>query len=212
LIKDQKMAKFGIGQAVRRVEDARFLTGQGRYVDDIVLPGLAHGAVLHSPHAHARLKSIDTSKVKAAPGVLRRLTGADAAADNFYTLYTSSQNPHGVREEMAGLLHVNENQLRVVAPDVGGGFGLKGGSFPDDVLVLWASKKLRRPVKWVATRSESMMTDHTGRDLISHGEIALDEEGKSLAIRSQSLFQIGAYFVGPGMVSGLFSLRFIPEA
>ena len=110
------------------------------------------------------------------------------------------------------ILHVDENQLRVVAPDVGGGFGLKGGSFPDDVLVLWASKKLRRPVKWVATRSESMMTDHTGRDLVSYGELALDEKGKILAIRSQSLFQIGAYFVGPGMVSGLFSLRFIPEA
>ena len=346
------MAKFGIGQAVRRVEDARFITGAGRYVDDIVLPGMAHGAVLHSPHAHARIKSIDTSKAKAAPGVLLLLTGAEAAADKLgaytaammpedigapkgyrthlavlqsekvrfvgdrlafvvaetqaqaldaadmieveyetlpavgqiedaakdgapkvwednpagntafvltfgdekateaafarakhvvklrtvnnrvtpvsmeprtsigdynaaddhFTLYTSSQNPHGVREEMAGLLHVNENQLRVVAPDVGGGFGLKGGSFPDDVLVLWASKKLRRPVKWVATRSESMMTDHTGRDLISDGEIALDEKGKILAIRSQSLFQIGAYFVGPGMVSGLFSLRFIPEA
>src|SRR5436189_3442930 len=57
-----------------------------------------------------------------------------------------------------------------------------------------------------------MMNDHTGRDLISHGELALDEKGKILAIRSQSLFQIGAYFVGPGMVSGLFSLRFIPEA
>ena len=105
-----------------------------------------------------------------------------------------------------------ENQVRVVAPDVGGGFGLKGGAFPDDALVLWASKKLRRPVKWVATRSESMMTDHTGRDLVSYGELALDEKGKILAIRSQSLFQIGAYFVGPGMVTGLFSLRFIPEA
>jgi carbon-monoxide dehydrogenase large subunit len=346
------MAKFGIGQAVRRVEDARFLTGAGRYVDDMVLPGMAHGVVLHSPHAHARIKSIDVSKAKAAPGVLLVLTGADAAvdeigsqtaammpedigapkghrthlpalqaemvrfvgdrvafvvaeteaqardaadlievqyetlpavgqleeaakdgapkvwadnpngntafmlafgdekatdaafakakhvvklrtvnnrvtpvsmeprtsigdynaADDFYTLYTSSQNPHGVREEMAGLLSINENQLRVVAPDVGGGFGLKGGGFPDDVLVLWAAKKLRRPVKWVATRSESMMTDHTGRDLISDGEIALDEKGKILAIRSQSIFQIGAYFVGPGMVSGLFSLRFIPEA
>ena len=107
---------------------------------------------------------------------------------------------------------MTENQIRVVAPDVGGGFGLKGGAFPDDALVLWASRKLRRPVKWVATRSESMMTDHTGRDLVSYGELALDENGKILAIRSQSLFQIGAYFVGPGMVSGLFSLRFIPEA
>ena len=142
----------------------------------------------------------------------RTAIGDYAAADDTYTLYTSSQNPHGVRFEMSQLLHLTENQIRVVAPDVGGGFGLKGGSFPDDVLVLWASRKLRRPVKWVATRSESMMTDHTGRDLVSYGELALDEKGKILAIRSQSLFQVGAYFVGPGMVSGLFSLRFIPEA
>jgi aerobic carbon-monoxide dehydrogenase large subunit len=346
------MAKFGIGQAVRRVEDARFLTGAGRYVDDIVLPGMCHGVVLLSPHAHARIKKIDVSKAKAAPGVLLVLTGADVAteklgaftsammpedigapkghrihqqllqaekvrfvgdrvafvvaetqaqardaaemievdyetlpavalvedaakdgapkvwddnpngnvafmlafgdqaatdaafakakhhvklrmennrltpvsmeprtsigdynaAEDFYTLYTSSQNPHGVRMEIAHIFHVNENQVRVVAPDVGGGFGLKGGAFPDDALAVWAARKLKRPVKWVATRSESMMTDHTGRDLVSYGELALDEKGKILAIRSQSLFQIGAYFVGPGMVSGLFSLRFIPEA
>ncbi len=346
------MAKFGIGQAVRRVEDKRFLTGAGRYVDDIVLPGMCHGVVLLSPHAHARVGKVDVSKAKVAPGVLLVLTGADIAGDNIgaytagmmpedigapkghrihqqmlqldkvrfvgdrvafvvaeteaqardaaemvevdyetlpavalvedaakdgapkvwddnpngnvafvlafgdekatdaafakakhvvklriennrlapvsmeprtaigdysaaddaYTLYTSSQNPHGVRMEMAGLFRVSENQVRVVAPDVGGGFGLKGGAFPDDALVLWASRKLRRPVKWVATRSESMMTDHTGRDLVSYGELALDEKGKILAIRSQSLFQVGAYLVGPGMVSGLFSLRFIPEA
>src|ERR1700755_1292498 len=75
------MAKFGIGQAVRRVEDQRFLTGAGRYVDDIVLPGMCHGVNLLSPHAHARIKKVDTSKAKAAPGVLLVLTGADAAAD-----------------------------------------------------------------------------------------------------------------------------------
>src|ERR1044072_2469660 len=345
------MAKFGIGQAVRRVEDARFLTGAGRYVDDIALGGMAHGVCLLSPHAHARIKKVDGSKAQSAPGVLLVLTAADLAkeklgaytaammpedpgapkghrifqqilqaekvrfvgdrvafvvaetqaqardaaemievdyetlpavalledavkdgapkvwddnpngnvafvlgfgdekatdaafakakhvaklrmennrltpvsmeprtaigdynaAEDHYTLYTSSQNPHGVRAEMASLLHIAENQVRVVAPDVGGGFGLKGGSFPDDVLVLWASNKLRRPVKWVATRSESMMTDHTGRDLVSYGELALDGDGKILAIRSQSLFQIGAYFVGPGMVRGLVSLRFLPE-
>src|SRR5436305_13813372 len=75
------MAKFGIGQAVRRVEDARFITGAGRYVDDISLPGMVHGVVLLSPHAHARIRKIDTAKAKAAPGVLLVLTGADAAAD-----------------------------------------------------------------------------------------------------------------------------------
>src|ERR1700752_4285164 len=75
------MIKFGIGQAVRRVEDQRFLTGQGRYVDDITLPGICHGVNVLSPHAHARIKTIDVSKAKAAPGVLLVLTGADATAD-----------------------------------------------------------------------------------------------------------------------------------
>jgi carbon-monoxide dehydrogenase large subunit len=75
------MMKFGIGQAVRRVEDQRFLTGQGRYVDDIVLPGMCHGVNVLSPHAHARIKRVDTSKAKAAPGVLLVLTGADAKHD-----------------------------------------------------------------------------------------------------------------------------------
>ena len=160
-------------------------------------------------HVKLRIENNRLAPVSMEP---RTAIGDYNAAEDSYTLYTSSQNPHGARMEIAHIFHVAENQLRVVSPDVGGGFGLKGGAFPDDALVLWASKKLRRPVKWVATRSEAMMTDHTGRDLVSYGELALDEKGKILAIRSQSLFQVGAYFVGPGMVSGLFSMRFIPEA
>ena len=89
------MAKFGIGQAVRRVEDARFLTGAGRYVDDMVLPGMCHGVVLLSPHAHARIKKIDVSKAKAAPGVLLVLTGADAAADKLGA-YTAAMMPEDI--------------------------------------------------------------------------------------------------------------------
>ena len=72
------MAKFGVGQPVRRVEDQRFLTGQGRYVDDIVLPGMLHACNVLSPHAHAKVKKVDVAKAKAAPGVLLVLTGADA--------------------------------------------------------------------------------------------------------------------------------------
>src|ERR1700730_16462163 len=75
------MVKFGIGQAVRRVEDQRFLLGRGRYVDDISLPGQCHGVTVLSPHAHAHIKRIDVSKAKAAPGVLCVLTGADALAE-----------------------------------------------------------------------------------------------------------------------------------
>ena len=300
------MAKFGIGQAVRRVEDQRFLLGQGRYVDDISLPGQCYGVTVLSPHAHARIKRIDVAKARAAPGVLCVLTGADAvaeklgsftahlmpedfgapkghrtfqpvlnaekvrfvgdrvafavaetltqardaaelvevdyeplpavvnledaakdgaakvwddcpqgnvgfrlmfgnkdttdaafakakhvvklrvennrlspvameprvaigdynSADDSYTLYTASQNPHGVRMEMSHIFHMPENRIRVVAPDVGGGFGLKGNVFPDEALVLWASRRIGRPVKWVATRSESMLTDHCGRETV----------------------------------------------
>jgi carbon-monoxide dehydrogenase large subunit len=346
------MAKFGIGQAVRRVEDQRFLLGKGRYVDDVILPGQCDGVTVLSPHAHARIKRIDTTKAKTAPGVLCVLTGADAAAeklgsftahlmpedvgapkghrtfqpllatekvrfvgdrvafvvaetamqardaaelveieyevlpavveledaakegalkvwddcpqgnvgfrlmfgskeatdaafasakhvvklrvennrlspvamepraaigdynaaDNQYTLYTTSQNPHGVRMEMSHIFHVPENQIRVISPDVGGGFGLKGNVFPDDALALWASRRLRRPVKWVATRSESMLTDHCGRETVYYGELALDENGKILALRARVLFQIGAYFVGAALAAGAFSVRFIPEA
>jgi aerobic carbon-monoxide dehydrogenase large subunit len=345
------MAKFGIGQAVRRVEDQRFLQGLGRYVEDISLPGQCYGVTVLSPHAHARIKRVDVTKAKAAPGVLCVLTGADAladklgsftahlmpedfgapkghrtfqpvlnaekvrfvgdrvafvvaetltqardaaelveidyeplpavvnledaakdgapkvyedcpqgnvgfrlmfgskdatdaafaaakhvvkirvennrlspvtmeprvaigdynAADDQYTLYATSQNPHGARMEMSHIFHVPETRVRVVSPDVGGGFGLKN-IFPDDALVLWASRRIRRPVKWVATRSESMLTDHSGREMVYYGELALDERGKILALRAQCLFQLGAYFVGAALAAGAFSIRFIPEA
>jgi len=295
------MAKFGIGQAVRRVEDQRFLLGQGRYVDDISLSGQCHGVTVLSPHAHARITRIDVAKAKAAPGVLCVLTGADAvaeklgsftahlmpedfgapkghrtfqpvlnadkvrfvgdrvafvvaetlaqardaaelvevdyeplptivdleeaakdgapkvwedcpqgnvgfrlmfgnkdatdaafakakhvvklrvennrlspvtmeprvaigdynAADDQYTLYATSQNPHGARMEMSHIFHIAENQIRVVSPDVGGGFGLKGNLHPEEGLVLWASKRCGRPVKWTATRSESWFCSRT---------------------------------------------------
>jgi len=100
----------------------------------------------------------------------------------------------------------------VVSPDVGGGFGLKGNPFPDDALVLWAARRIRRPVKWLATRSESMLTDHCGRETVYYGELALDEHGKILALRARCLFQLGAYFVGAALAPGAFALRFIPEA
>ncbi|MBV8838189.1 MAG: xanthine dehydrogenase family protein molybdopterin-binding subunit, partial [Alphaproteobacteria bacterium] len=89
------MAKFGIGQAVRRVEDQRFVTGAGRYVDDIVLPGMCHGVNVLSPHAHARIKKVDTAKAKAAPGVLLVLTGKDVAADHIGA-FTAALMPEDV--------------------------------------------------------------------------------------------------------------------
>jgi carbon-monoxide dehydrogenase large subunit len=343
--------KFGIGQSVRRVEDLRFITGRGRYVDDIDLAHQCYGAVVYSPHPHARIRRVDTATAKAAPGVLCVLTGADAAAEKLgaitpflmpemlgapkgyrtfwpvlaadkvrfvgervafvvaetlaqardaaelveieyeelpsatavddaaaegaakvwddcpggnvgyglmfgdqaatdaafatarhvvsvrlrnnrlsansmeprvalgeydpgndnYLLYTSTQNPHGVRNEMAHIFHLPETRFRVVAPDVGGGFGMKSEAYPEDALVLWASRRCGRPVKWTATRTESLMGDAHGRDHVVFGELALDQNGKILALRSRARNAVGAYLTGPGLVPSVFGLRFQPS-
>jgi len=344
------MTRFGIGQPVRRVEDQRFLTGRSRYVDDIQLPHMLHGALVMSPHAHARIRSIDAEAARRAPGVELVLTGKEAKEENLggipplfmpedmggpkgyrtfrplleaakvryvgdrvafvvahtpeqarvaaelvevdyeplpaavsaedaakegapkvwddnaagnlafplmmgnkeateaafarakhtvsvrlhnnritasamepraaigdfsnesYTLYTSSQNPHGVRSVLAGaVFRLPETKLRVISPDVGGGFGMKGDTYPEDGLVLWASRKLGRPVKWVATRTESMLGDNHGRDQLISAEMALDEAGKILAVRAQALHAVGAYVTNAGVVPVLCSLRNIPN-
>ena len=92
----------------------------------------------------------------------------------------------GVRTILAqAVFHLPETQFRVVARDVGGGFGMKGGAYPEEGLVLLASRRLGRPVKWIATRSESLLTDNHGRDQVVRGEMALDASGHILAIRAQ---------------------------
>ncbi len=345
------MNRFGIGQPVRRVEDTRFLTGRGRYVDDIAMPRQAYAALVLSPHAHARIKRVDAARAAAAPGVLCVLTGKDAiadkvgglppqfmpedmggpkgyrttrpllcadrvrsvgdrvafvvaetqeqardaaelvevdyeplpsvnsvedavkpgaqlvwddcpgnvsytlmfgnkdatdaafagakhvvsvklennritanaieprsalgvydASDETYTLYATSQNPHGARTMLCGaVLKLPETKLRVVSPDVGGGFGTKGEVYPEDGLVLWASRRSGRPVKWISTRSEGLLTDDHGRDQVIEGEMALDERGKILGIRARALNALGAYVGGAVAAPIVFSMRFIPN-
>ena len=111
-----------------------------------------------------------------------------------YTLYTTSQNPHVIRLLMgAFVLHIPENKLRVVAPDVGGGFGSKIYHYAEEAIVTWASAKVRRPVKWTAERTESFMSDAHGRDHVSTAEMAVDENGKFLACRIHTQANMGAY-------------------
>jgi aerobic carbon-monoxide dehydrogenase large subunit len=342
--------KFGIGQPVPRTEDPRFITGRGRYVDDIDLPLQSHGVVVMSPHAHARIKRLDTAKAKAAPGVLAVLTGADVTADKLggfappmpedmggpkgfrtvrailegekvravgdrvafvvaetltqardaaelieidyeplpaviavedavkpgapavwdeapnnvsftlimgnkeatdaafakavhvatlklnnsritansiepraangqyhpdddsYTLYSTSQNPHGTRSAVAGqVLRIPETKLRVIAPDVGGGFGMKHGGYPEDALVAWASRRVGgRPVKWVSTRSEALLGDAQGRDQVVTGELALDNNGKILGLRVNALHAMGSHVFAAAMVVPLYAMRLAP--
>src|ERR1700710_2833457 len=111
-----------------------------------------------------------------------------------FTLYTTSQNPHVIRLLMgAFVLHIPENKLRVVAPDVGGGFGSKIYHYAEEAIVTWAAGKLRRPIKWTAERSESFMSDAHGRDHDSTADMALDAEGNFLALRANTLCNMGAY-------------------
>jgi len=322
-----------IGTPVRRREDYRFLTGQGTYTDDINRPHQAHAFILRSPHANARLGSVDTKEAAAAPGVVAIFTGADMVADGIgglpcgwlinskdgspmkepphpvladgrvrhvgdpvavviaeslaeardaaekiavaytvepavvdvaaalkpgapqvwpeapgnvcydwhlgdgaavdaafakaakivkldlvnnrlvpnamepraaigefdratgeHTLFTTSQNPHVIRLLMgAFVLHIPEARLRVVAPDVGGGFGSKIYHYAEEAIVTWAAAKVRRPIKWTAERSESFMSDAHGRDHVTHVELALDANAKFLALKVSTSANMGAY-------------------
>lgn len=111
-----------------------------------------------------------------------------------YTLYTTSQNPHVIRLLMgAFVLQIPEHQLRVVAPDVGGGFGSKIYHYAEEAIVTWAAGKLRRPIKWTAERNESFVSDAQGRDHITMAEMAVDEQGNFLALRVSTLANLGAY-------------------
>ena len=117
----------------------------------------------------------------------------DPGADS-YTLYTTSQNPHVIRLLMgAFVLQIPEHKLRVVSPDVGGGFGSKIPHYAEEVVVTWAARKTGRPVKWTAERSESFLSDTHGRDHVSRAELALDEDGAFLALRVETTANLGAY-------------------
>ncbi|MDH5287761.1 MAG: xanthine dehydrogenase family protein molybdopterin-binding subunit [Betaproteobacteria bacterium] len=320
-----------MGKSVRRKEDYRFLTGAGQYTDDVNPDRHTHAYFLRSPHAHARIRGIDTSRAKAAPGVVAVCTSADlegvnglpcgwlitgtdgkpmnepphpvlakgkvrhvgdpvamvvaetpnqakdaselidvdyevlpavvncvdalkrgapqihdeapgnkcytwalgdkAAVDaafakaahvskldivnnrlipnaiepraavasydraaDGYTLYVASQNPHVERLLMtAFVLGLPEHKVRVIAPDVGGGFGSKIYLYAEETAMVWASKRVGRPIKWTAERSESFVSDAHGRDHVTRAELAMDKDGRFLAMRVHTTANMGAY-------------------
>src|SRR5712692_6246191 len=125
-----------------------------------------------------------------------------------YTLYTSTQNVHGVRQGLAHqILHVPESRIRVVARDVGGGFGMKGQIYPEETIIVWAARRVERPVKWIPSRAESLLGDNQARDLRVEAELALDRDGRFLALRWTGLTNGGAYIEGAGAIPMLFSLK-----
>ena len=117
----------------------------------------------------------------------------DPGEDRF-TLYADVQYPHRVRQALATrIFKIPESKIRVIAGDVGGGFGTKGWQYPEHRLVLLAAKKLRRPVKWTCERSEAIQADEHARDNVSDAELALDKDGKFLGLRVKTLANVGAY-------------------
>jgi aerobic carbon-monoxide dehydrogenase large subunit len=139
---------------------------------------------------------LELTNNRLAPNAMepRAANGHFDAANDQYTLYTTSQNPHLTRLLLAAFtLHVPEHKLRVVAPDVGGGFGSKIYHYAEELLVLWASKKVGRPVKWTSERMEAFVSDAHGRDHITTVKLALDATGKFLGLRVSTLANMGAY-------------------
>jgi carbon-monoxide dehydrogenase large subunit len=158
---------------------------------------LGDAAVTDAAFARAdRVVAIDLVNNRVIPNAIepRAANGHYDEVEDRYTLYTTSQNPHLTRLLLGAFtLKVPEHKLRVVAPDVGGGFGSKIFHYAEELLVLWASKRVGRPVKWTAERAESFLSDAHGRDHLTHAELALDAGGNFLGLRVSTLANLGAY-------------------
>src|SRR2546427_323339 len=153
--------------------------------------------------AHVTKLDFVVTRVAAAPLEPRAAVGEYDRRTSRYTLHTGTQHPHGTRTLLADqVFRVPQSHLRVVTGEVGGSFGMRSGIYPELVLVLWAAKRLGRPVKWTSSRREGLVTDEAGRDNVSTAELALDADGKFLALRVAIGLNIGAYLTprsaGPG--------------
>ncbi len=126
------------------------------------------------------------------------------------TLVSATQAPHHIRKQVTEQLGMPESALRVISPDVGGGFGYKGKLYPEEALVVWAARRLYRPVRWVATRAESFLSDNQARDHFTHAELALDTDGRFLALRVETSAALGAYLstFGANIPSAIYTALF----
>ena len=162
--------------------------------------------------AHVVSVEIYNNRITTCSMEPRGAIGDYRAMDDAYVLTSSIQAPHNTRSTLAqDIFHEPEAKFQVIAPDVGGGFGLKGQVHPEDALVLWASKHVGRPVKWIADRTEAFLGDNQARDQTAHCELALDADGKFLGLRVRAMHNCGAYIVGSACVPITFSLRMAPS-
>jgi carbon-monoxide dehydrogenase large subunit len=150
--------------------------------------------------AHVVALSLDNHRIVTNPMEPRGVVGLWDAEAGRYTAHVSSQSIHATRDNTARALGMPAAAVRFIAPDVGGGFGAKNFIYPEHVLTLWAARRVGRPVKWIATRSEVFLADHQARDHIAEASLALDAEGRFLALRVRSAANVGAYMVSAGGV------------
>ncbi len=160
------------------------------------------GAKVEAAFARAhKVVSLDfvNNRVVGSPMEPRVAIGAWDAATQTHTLYSPTQGVIRLQNALANIaFKVPKDKVRVVSPDVGGGFGLRGKLFPETVLVVWAAKRLGRPVKWRADRQETILCDPHGRDHLTHGEMAFDQDGRLLGVRVQTHANVGAYLLDFG--------------
>ena len=148
--------------------------------------------------AHVVTLVLDNHRIVTNPMEPRGGVGRYDAAAGRYTLHVSSQNIHINRNHVARALGVEPADVRFIAPDVGGGFGSKNFAYVEHALILWAAKRTGRPVKWIASRSEVFLSDHAARDMWAEASLALDGEGRFLALKAASVANLGAYLAGAG--------------
>ena len=162
-------------------------------------------AAAFSDSAHIVKSTVVNNRITTNAMEPRCSIGIFEPGEEKYTLYSSNQRPNNARQAIANeIFEISEAQLRVISPDVGGGFGMKGSFYGEDVLVLWAARKYSKPIKWNSERSESFVTDSHARDVISDCEMSFDADGKVTGLRVHADYNIGAYVAPGGSISPMW--------
>jgi carbon-monoxide dehydrogenase large subunit len=164
----------------------RFQRGNRGAVDEAFAKA-AHSVAVDIVNHRIICAALEPRAVIAVASATRGLDG------HAVTLWSATQVPHHIRKFVAEQLDLPENAVRVIAPDVGGGFGTKGKHYPEEVILAWAARRLEKPLKWVSTRSEAFVSDYQARDHVTRAELALDADGRFLGVRVSTLAAVGAY-------------------